>query len=77
MKQSTEYKTKGNTFFGQGEYKKAIDEYENALMTCPESVYKERAIYFGNIAACHLKQVQKPNQIYIYIYLKTKELGIE
>lgn len=53
-----EYKAKGNAFFGQGEYKKAIDEYENALMTCPESVYKERAIYFGNIAACHLKQVR-------------------
>ncbi|KAI7895251.1 uncharacterized protein EV154DRAFT_437146 [Mucor mucedo] len=56
IRQSMEYKAKGNAFFGQGEYKKAIDEYENALMTCPESVYKERAIYFGNIAACHLKQ---------------------
>ncbi|KAG2236020.1 hypothetical protein BDF21DRAFT_417920 [Thamnidium elegans] len=56
IQQASEYKTKGNTFFGQSEYTKAITEYENALMTCPESLVKERAVYFGNIAACHLKQ---------------------
>jgi tetratricopeptide (TPR) repeat protein len=63
IKESTDYKNKGNSYFGQGQYKNAIEEYENALMTCPESLNKERAIYFGNIAACHLKQVN----ICIYI----------
>ncbi|CAO0792686.1 unnamed protein product [Mucor circinelloides] len=55
-KEAGEYKSKGNAFFAQGNYAKAIAEYENALMTCPLSLNKDRAIYFGNIAACHLKQ---------------------
>ncbi|KAI8987269.1 hypothetical protein BDF20DRAFT_849149 [Mycotypha africana] len=54
--EATEYKAKGNTFFGQGDYTNAISEYENALMICPESLKKERAVFFGNIAACHMKQ---------------------
>ncbi|KAI9470021.1 MAG: hypothetical protein EXX96DRAFT_588461 [Benjaminiella poitrasii] len=56
LEEATEYKNKGNTYFSQGEYKKAIAEYENALFTCPESLQKDRAVYFSNIAACHLKQ---------------------
>ncbi|GAA5799932.1 hypothetical protein HPULCUR_005353 [Helicostylum pulchrum] len=58
IQQASEYKAKGNTLFGQAEYTQAITEYENALLTCPESLVKERAVYFGNIAACHLKQDQ-------------------
>lgn len=57
IKEAGEYKSKGNAFFAQGNYAEAITEYENALMTCPLSLNKDRAIYFGNIAACHLKQV--------------------
>ncbi|KAI9361954.1 hypothetical protein BD770DRAFT_316893, partial [Pilaira anomala] len=43
VQEATEYKTKGNTYFGQGEYKNAIAEYEKALMSCPDSLAKERA----------------------------------
>ena len=56
MTEAAVYKIEGNGYFGQGEYPKAIEAYENALLTCPASITKERAIYFGNIAACHLKQ---------------------
>ncbi|KAL9556015.1 hypothetical protein MBANPS3_002073 [Mucor bainieri] len=56
IKEAGEYKSKGNAHFAQGSYTEAIAEYENALMTCPLSLNKDRAIYFGNIAACHLKQ---------------------
>ncbi|KAI8647798.1 hypothetical protein BD408DRAFT_407825 [Parasitella parasitica] len=56
IKEAAEYKSKGNTYFGQAEYTRAIAEYENALTTCPLSLPKDRAVYFGNIAACHMKQ---------------------
>ncbi|KAG1457035.1 hypothetical protein G6F46_009009 [Rhizopus delemar] len=56
MTEATEFKLKGNTHFGRGEYKQAIEQYEHALMTCPLSLAKERAVYFANIAACHMKQ---------------------
>ncbi|KAI8356635.1 hypothetical protein EDC96DRAFT_260232 [Choanephora cucurbitarum] len=55
LNEASEYKAKGNALFAQSEYQKAIAEYENALMVCPESQRKERSIYFSNIAACHLK----------------------
>ncbi|KAI8882816.1 TPR-like protein [Backusella circina FSU 941] len=54
--EAAEYKKAGNLHFGKGEYEQAITEYENALFVCPESVHKERSIYFSNIAACYLKQ---------------------
>ncbi|EIE84068.1 hypothetical protein RO3G_08773 [Rhizopus delemar RA 99-880] len=43
MTEATEFKLKGNTHFGRGEYKQAIEQYEHALMTCPLSLAKERA----------------------------------
>ncbi|KAI9268020.1 hypothetical protein BDA99DRAFT_558206 [Phascolomyces articulosus] len=55
ISEAREYKKKGNEYFAHGNFEKAIPEYEQALTVCPLAVPKERAIYFGNIAACHLK----------------------
>ncbi|KAG0173436.1 hypothetical protein DFQ28_008388 [Apophysomyces sp. BC1034] len=55
MSQANEYKLAGNQNFAHGKYDDAIHEYENALISCPPSQPKERAVYFANIAACHLK----------------------
>ncbi|KAI9314934.1 hypothetical protein BX666DRAFT_1879378 [Dichotomocladium elegans] len=56
--EATEYKKAGNTFFAQGEFAKAVSEYEDALVVCPLSATQVRAVCFGNIAACYLKQDQ-------------------
>ncbi|KAG2217920.1 hypothetical protein INT45_012583 [Circinella minor] len=55
ISEAREYKKKGNGHFAHGDFEKAIPEYEQALTICPITAPKERAIYFGNIAACHLK----------------------
>ncbi|KAF7732828.1 cytochrome c oxidase subunit 1 [Apophysomyces ossiformis] len=55
MNEANEYKLAGNKHFAVAKYDDAIHEYENALMTCPLSQPKERAVYFANIAACQLK----------------------
>ncbi|KAI8384223.1 uncharacterized protein BYT42DRAFT_511625 [Radiomyces spectabilis] len=55
LEEATEYKQIGNRCFAEGDYDKAIAEYENALLVCPPQLPKDRALYFGNIAACHLK----------------------
>ncbi|KAJ8653694.1 hypothetical protein O0I10_010616 [Lichtheimia ornata] len=55
LKEATDYKQKGNLHFAKGDYEQAIRHYEDALVLCPVSATKERAIYFGNITACHLK----------------------
>lgn len=75
-KEATEYKLKGNEHFGKGEYQQALTEYENALLASPQSLYKERAIYFANIAACHLKQVSY-FIIFMWLLLVNKEFLVE
>ncbi|KAI9028100.1 hypothetical protein CLU79DRAFT_737717 [Phycomyces nitens] len=55
IKEANEYKVLGNQAFAGSEFERAIGEYENALVVSPLSQKKDRAIYFANIAACHLK----------------------
>ncbi|CEG65937.1 hypothetical protein RMATCC62417_02609 [Rhizopus microsporus] len=55
IEEATRFKSSGNQHFGQGEYKEAIEQYEHALVACPLTCTKERAVYFANIAACHMK----------------------
>ncbi|KAI8145417.1 hypothetical protein BJV82DRAFT_666673 [Fennellomyces sp. T-0311] len=55
LREATEHKKTGNQYFATGDFEKAVEEYEQALTVCPMALAKERAIYFGNIAACHLK----------------------
>ncbi|KAI9248746.1 hypothetical protein BY458DRAFT_445615, partial [Sporodiniella umbellata] len=43
LKKAEDYKLCGNQHFGQAEYAKAIEAYENALMTCPLSLQTTRA----------------------------------
>ncbi|KAI7868747.1 hypothetical protein BDF14DRAFT_1908081 [Spinellus fusiger] len=56
LKEANEYKTLGNQSFASADYPQAIAHYENALVICPPSLEKDRAVYFSNIAACHMKQ---------------------
>lgn len=58
-KEAQEYKQAGNVLFAKAKYEEAIEKYENALVACPASQTKERAVYFGNIAACYLKLVNE------------------
>jgi tetratricopeptide (TPR) repeat protein len=50
-----EHKAKGNNLFATGKFEEAIKAYEEALFECPEVKVEERAIYWGNIGACHMK----------------------
>lgn len=47
-------KTEGNTLFTSGSYQDAIDKYNDAIQTAPEQA-PQQAVYFANIAACHVK----------------------
>ncbi|KAK9805260.1 hypothetical protein WJX72_009420 [[Myrmecia] bisecta] len=49
-----ESKQEGNQLYGAGEYEDAVDKYTDALEAAPERA-KQRAVYFANRAACHLK----------------------
>uniref|UniRef100_A0ABM0LYH0 Protein unc-45 homolog B-like n=1 Tax=Saccoglossus kowalevskii TaxID=10224 RepID=A0ABM0LYH0_SACKO len=55
MEQSLQYKQEGNQCFSQGKYKEAIIAYTNAIDSCPEDNKNDRAVFFKNRAACHLK----------------------
>jgi len=50
-----EHKAKGNNLFASGKFEEAIEAYEEALFVCPEVKVEERAIYWGNIGACHIR----------------------
>jgi len=50
-----EHKSKGNNLFASGKFEEAIKAYEEALLTCPEVKAEERAVYWGNIGACHVR----------------------
>ncbi len=47
-------KTEGNAMFVSGSYQDAIDKYNDAIQTAPEQA-PQQAVYFANIAACHVK----------------------
>jgi tetratricopeptide (TPR) repeat protein len=53
--QAAEHKAKGNNLFASGKFEEAIKAYEEALLTCPEVKVEERAVYWGNIGACHMR----------------------
>lgn len=44
-------------YYKNGDYEEAVDYYAMALQYCPEDgeYEKERAVYLGNRAACHLQ----------------------
>ncbi|XP_044133857.1 tetratricopeptide repeat protein 1 [Bufo gargarizans] len=54
--QSTQLKEEGNELFKKGDYVEAEDIYSQALLKCPASYQKERAILYSNRAAARLKQ---------------------
>lgn len=51
VKEATEYKQKGNEFYGNGLWEAAIGEYTKAIDKCPRKE-KIRSIFYGNRAAC-------------------------
>ncbi|KFY23317.1 hypothetical protein V493_05926 [Pseudogymnoascus sp. VKM F-4281 (FW-2241)] len=55
IRQSNERKAAANERFTAGEYGAAIKIYAEAISSCPNYLYYERAVLNSNIAACHLK----------------------
>ncbi|OBT68651.1 hypothetical protein VE03_01689 [Pseudogymnoascus sp. 23342-1-I1] len=55
LRQSNELKTAANGKFAAGEYGAAIKIYVEAISSCPNYLYYERAVLNSNVAACHLK----------------------
>ncbi|KAJ1653090.1 hypothetical protein IWQ61_006714 [Dispira simplex] len=48
-------KKEANTLYNQGDYDRALNEYEEALRVCPNEFHEEQAILYANVAACQLK----------------------
>jgi tetratricopeptide (TPR) repeat protein len=57
LREANDLKQAGNEYFAKGQYDEAIAKYEDALFACPERNTEERAVFFSNIAACQMKQV--------------------
>jgi hypothetical protein len=57
LREANEFKIAGNEYFAKGQYEEAIAKYEDALFACPGRITEERAVFFANIAACQMKQV--------------------
>ncbi|OBT43539.1 hypothetical protein VE00_06792 [Pseudogymnoascus sp. WSF 3629] len=55
LKQSNERKAAANEKFAAGEYGEAIKIYAEAISSCPNYLFYERAVLNSNVAACHLK----------------------
>ncbi|KFY96654.1 hypothetical protein V498_02559 [Pseudogymnoascus sp. VKM F-4517 (FW-2822)] len=55
LRQSNEHKVAANEKFAAGEYGAAIKIYAEAISSCPNYLYYERAVLNSNVAACHLK----------------------
>lgn len=49
------HKVAANEKFAAGEYGAAIKIYAEAISSCPNYLYYERAVLNSNVAACHLK----------------------
>jgi len=48
------HKELGNEFFKEKNYRKALDEYNQAADICPNSQKEDLAIYYNNMAACYV-----------------------
>ncbi|KAL5349080.1 hypothetical protein ACLOAV_005368 [Pseudogymnoascus australis] len=55
LRQSNLHKVAANEKFAAGEYGAAIKIYAEAISSCPNYLYYERAVLNSNVAACHLK----------------------
>ena len=55
LRESNERKAAANEKFAAGEYGAAIKIYAEAISSCPNYLYYERAVLNSNVAACHLK----------------------
>ncbi|KAF1770080.1 hypothetical protein GCK72_001898 [Caenorhabditis remanei] len=49
-------KKEGNEFFGQGEFEKAYEKYQEAITTCPQTSTELLSILLSNSAAALIKQ---------------------
>ena len=58
MTESNTIKADANALFTSKDYENANSRYEDALRTCPNYLYFERAVLHSNIAACHLQLEQ-------------------
>ncbi|OBT88294.1 hypothetical protein VE02_03421 [Pseudogymnoascus sp. 03VT05] len=55
LRESNELKAAANEKFAAGEYGAAIKNYAEAISSCPNYLFYERAVLNSNVAACHLK----------------------
>ncbi|KFZ13061.1 hypothetical protein V501_03911 [Pseudogymnoascus sp. VKM F-4519 (FW-2642)] len=55
LRESNERKAAANEKFAAGEYGEAIKIYAEAISSCPNYLFYERAVLNSNVAACHLK----------------------
>ncbi|CAL5229198.1 g12480 [Coccomyxa viridis] len=55
LKQAETLKQEGNKLYADDDLEPAVAKYEEALRIAPEGAKKQRAVYYANLAACHLK----------------------
>ncbi|EIE22825.1 TPR protein [Coccomyxa subellipsoidea C-169] len=55
LKEAELLKKEGNELYAINDIDGAVAKYEEALQKAPEASTKQRAVYYANLAACHLK----------------------
>uniref|UniRef100_T1JG53 Uncharacterized protein n=1 Tax=Strigamia maritima TaxID=126957 RepID=T1JG53_STRMM len=61
--EADDIKSKGNELFKSGEYKEAVEIYNEALVICPLVFSDDRAVLHSNLAACHQHLDEKEDAI--------------
>ncbi|CAK0786989.1 hypothetical protein CVIRNUC_010205 [Coccomyxa viridis] len=55
LSEAEQLKQDGNKLYAADDLEAAVAKYQEALRVAPEGAKKQRAVYYANLAACHLR----------------------
>ncbi|KAK8816603.1 hypothetical protein WA538_002464, partial [Blastocystis sp. DL] len=91
IKTATEFKEEGNQLYKKGDFAAAIQSYKMSIRHCPldDEYNKDRAVYFGNMAASQIElkqydeaiesatQAIENNPAYVKAYIRRSQAYLE